>query len=553
MSQAPARPASLPAAPPGALATRSRSAQLDRLERERFDLIVIGGGISGAGVAREAALRGLSVALLESRDFAAGTSSRSTKLIHGGLRYLAMGDIALVRSTCRERKQIFRLAPHLCERRWMVVPARSWLELAKIRIGVTAYEKLGWVERADLHRNWSRDEIAAEEPLLDTQIFERACAYREYLTDDAHLVLANARDAARHGAALLNHARVEALICEDGLAAGVETECQLSGRKLRVRGRAVINAAGPWIDALRQLEDPGAAPLLHLAKGVHVVVPADRLPLRNLLLLTAADGRPVFAIRHGDCSYLGTTDTSHPTGAELWPQITRADVDYLLDTAARSLRGARLGYGDIVAAWAGLRPLIAEPGVASVNLSRRDEVRIGPSRMLTLAGGKLTGYRPMARECVETAARVCGLALAPAPRDEAPLPGGDFDGDLARLAVGLAQQTGLAANSCARLVRLYGSEAPAVVACGAEPLVPGAPPLRGEVDWAVDVLGAAKLEDVLYRRVRSGLYLPGARESSVAPIAARLRELLAWDAARERSEVASAQQRLAEDLAFRRD
>jgi len=550
VSQAPPRPAT---AAQGALATRSRASLLGRLERDRFDLIVIGGGISGVGVAREAALRGLSVALFESRDFASGTSSRSTKLIHGGLRYLAMGDVALVRSTSRERKVIYRLAPHLCERRWMVVPARSWLELAKVRVGVTLYEKLGLVEREDRHRNWTREEISRQEPLLDTQRYARACVYREYLTDDAHLVLANARDAARNGAALLNHARVEALFCEDGLAAGVEVECQLTGRKLRVRGRAVVNAAGPWVEAVRRLEDASAAPFLHLAKGVHVVVPAARLPIRNLVLMTAADGRPVFAIRHGDCSYLGTTDTSHPSGADLWPKIERADVDYLLDTAAHCFTGGRLRPDDVVAAWAGLRPLIAEPGVATRNLSRRDEVLIGRARMLTLAGGKLTGYRPMARECVETAARVCGLRLAPAPREEAPLPGGDFDGDLARLAASLASETGLPGATCARLVRLYGSEAAAVVARGAQPLVPDAPALCGEIDWAVDVLGAASVEDVLYRRVRSALYLPGARDASARAIAARLRALLGWDAARERSELQAARQRLASDLAFRED
>jgi len=204
----------------GDLSTPARFAVLDRLEHERFDCVVIGGGISGAGVAREASLRGLSVALLEAEDFASGTSSRSSKLIHGGLRYLAMGDVSLVRTTALERKQIFRIAPHLAEPRWMVVPVRSYAGLLKFRAAITAYEKLGAVESADLHRNWGVNEIEREEPALDASVYKHACAYREYLTDDAHLVLANLRSAAGLGAAVLNHARVDAIVQEASRAAG---------------------------------------------------------------------------------------------------------------------------------------------------------------------------------------------------------------------------------------------------------------------------------------------------------------------------------------------
>jgi len=221
-----------------ALATPERDSVLDRLERERFDCVVIGGGISGAGVAREAALRGLSVALLEAEDFASGTSSRSSKLIHGGLRYLAMGDVGLVRRMARERKQIFRLAPHLAERRWLVLPTRSYAGLLKLRTGVTAYEKLGGVEAEDRHRRWSADDLAREEPVIDRTLYKHACVYREYLTDDAHLVLANLRAAAGDGAALLNHAPVDSIVREAGVATGVEAACRFTGRRVRVRARS---------------------------------------------------------------------------------------------------------------------------------------------------------------------------------------------------------------------------------------------------------------------------------------------------------------------------
>ena len=252
------------------ISSLTRSATLDRLEREQFDLAVVGGGITGAGIARAAIQRGLSVALLEAGDFASGTSSRSSKLIHGGLRYLAMGDIGLVREAALERKQVFRLAPHLAEPRWMVVPAHSRTALAKFRLGLTTYEKLGAVEQADQHHNWSSADLEREEPYLDRSQFPYACAYREYLSDDARLVLANLRDAVGNGAAVLNHAPVEEILLEQGRAVGVEARCRWSERRVRIRAGVVVNAAGPWVEAVQRLETPGGPPMLHLSKGVHV-------------------------------------------------------------------------------------------------------------------------------------------------------------------------------------------------------------------------------------------------------------------------------------------
>ncbi|HEY8154611.1 MAG TPA: glycerol-3-phosphate dehydrogenase/oxidase [Myxococcota bacterium] len=533
----------------GELATPARFATLDRLERESFDCAVIGGGISGAGVAREAALRGLSVALLEAEDFSSGTSSRSTKLIHGGLRYLAMGDVALVRTTALERKQIFRLAPHLAERRWMVVPARSWAGLLKMRVGITVYEKLGAVEKPDLHQNWGAGEIEREEPMIDASIYKHACAYREYLTDDAHLVLANLRSAAGLGAAVLNHARVEAIVQERGRAAGVEAVCRLSGRRVRVRARCVINAAGPWVEAVRRLESPAAPPLLHLSKGVHVVVTAERLPVRNLLFLETQDGRSIFVIRRGPCVVIGTTDTSWTQGAGVWPEITREDVDYLLEIPGRYLRGEQLAARDVIGAWAGLRPLIAQPGKKPSEISRRDEVLVGPAGVITMAGGKLTGYRPLARETIERAAEVASLKLAPAAKEDPPLPGGDFDGDLSALESALVRETGVSAIAAARLARLHGTEAIEVARGGVQELALGV--LVSEIEFAVRKEGAATLEDLLYRRLRTSLYAGSAREAAVAPAAERMARLLGWDAARTQAEMRGVRAQLLADLAFR--
>jgi glycerol-3-phosphate dehydrogenase len=318
---------------------------------------------------------------------------------------------------------------------------------------------------------------------------------------------------------------------------------------VRVRARCVINAAGPWVEAVRRLESPTAPPLLHLSKGVHVVVKAERLPVRNLLILNTQDRRSIFVMRQGSCVVIGTTDTSYPRSADVWPEITREDVEYLLEPPARYLRGEKLTIEDVTGAWAGLRPLIAQPGKRPSEISRRDEVLVGPANVVTMAGGKLTGYRPLARQTVERAAEVASLRLAPAGDEDPPLPGGDFDGDLCALEATLVRESGVSASAAARLARLHGTEARELARAGAQELVPGV--LASEVDWAVCREGAATLEDLLYRRLRTSLYAGSGREAAVLPAAERMARLLGWDAARTRSETQRAFAQLAADLAFR--
>jgi glycerol-3-phosphate dehydrogenase len=531
------------------ISTPDRAANLDRLEAGLFDCVIVGGGITGAGIAREATERGLTAALLEAKDFSSGTSSRSSKLIHGGLRYLAMGDVLLVRETARERKAIRLMAPHLAEPRWMVVPVRSRRGLLKMRAAIAAYERLGGVEEGDLHRNWSAEDLKREEPALRRSEYRWACSYREYLTDDARLVLANLRAAVLEGATALNYARVDGLFREGERVAGVEAICRWTGRRIRVRGRCVINAAGPWVEAMRSLEDPSAPPLLHLSKGIHVVLLPERIPIRNMIVLGTADGRSIFVIRRGEVVYVGTTDTTYPRSAEEWPQITSGDVEYLLEPLPRCLNVEPVKPDEVVAAWAGLRPLISEPGKKPTEISRRDEILIGPGGVVTIAGGKLTGYRLMARRTVEKAAAVAGLELRPGADDPRPLPGGDFDGDLGRLSGQLARQ-GAPGAAAERLARLYGVEALELLEDGFHPLVEGGSVAAEEVDWAILMEGAVTLEDVLYRRTRVPFYDPSLRERVVEPVADRMAALLGWDASRRMREVESVRGRLTQDLAF---
>jgi glycerol-3-phosphate dehydrogenase len=530
------------------ISTLDRERTLQALESERFDLVVIGGGITGAGLARAATLRGLSVALLEAEDFASGTSSRSSKLIHGGLRYLALGDVRLVREMALERKVIFRLAPHLAERRWMVLPVRSRAGLLKFRAGIATYEKLGAVEREDTHQNWSSRDLEREEPLLDRSRYPYACAYREYVTDDARLVLANLRAAAASGAHLLNHAPVDGIPLENGKAAGVEATCRLTGRSFRVRGSCVVNAAGPWVEAVRRMEEPDAPALLHLSKGVHVVVPASRVPLRNMLLFSRGDGRSTFAIRQRDVVFIGTTDTTYEHGPQVWPEISIEDVQYLLEPISHLLSVEPLTPSDVTAAWSGLRPLLAEPGKKPTDISRKDEVMVSPAGVVTVAGGKLTGYRPTVERVLGSVAQVLGRELPDV--EEGPLPGGDFDGDLDRLARSLVEEFGVSETVGARLARLYGCEAPEVAGLGAAPVAENAPVLAGEIDWSVLEEGAARVEDVVYRRTRAALYEPEAAQRIVDPVAERMGELLGWDRKQIGEEVERTRARLVSDLSF---
>jgi glycerol-3-phosphate dehydrogenase len=304
---------------------------------ERFDLVVVGGGITGAGVARHAAQAGLRTLLLEADDFAAGTSSRSTKLIHGGLRYLAMGDIALVREGALERRCLLAMAPHLVEPRWMLVPARAgWVTQAAHRHRSLRVARRGAAEGAAPQLAAPADR--AGRAAARQHAAARACLYREYLTDDARLVLATLRAAAAYGAATCNYAGVEHIeLGGDGCRVRVRDVA--TGTLHQIDGRVVVNAAGPWVETLLPDRHPEHGPRLHLSKGVHVVLSRSRLDVRHMVMMTAADGRPVFAIRRGDVTYVGTTDTSHPGGAEHWPAVDAGDVGYLLDTVNAHFRG----------------------------------------------------------------------------------------------------------------------------------------------------------------------------------------------------------------------
>ena len=519
----------------------TREATLAALATADLDVLVVGGGITGAGVARDAALRGLGVGLVEAVDFAAGTSSRSSKLIHGGVRYLQQGEVALVRESATERAVLRRLAPHLAEPVVMLMPTHGRAAQAKLGAGLWMFDRIASIPPEERHEMIGRDEALRREPTLDGRL-HGAALFTEYRTCDARLVLATIRGAHAAGALCVNHAALVGL--SDG-AATVRDE--VTGATLRVRARVVVNAAGPWVDAVRGMTGPITGARLHLTKGIHLVVPHERLPLRHAVVMTARDRRSIFAVPRGAATYLGTTDTDYGPPA-LNPEVTADDADYLLEAAHRTFAGTPLTRADVVGAWAGLRPLLHEDGKSPSEISRRDEIMVGADGVVAVAGGKLTTHRRMAERVVDIVYQRLGRRPEPSRTAKVVLPGGErAPAELAALAERLARALPrLGRHGAERLVMHYGAEAERLASPDMA-MLPGSTILQAEVAAAVDEEMALTLEDVLDRRLRL-LYFDARQGLDVVePAAALVASRLGWDPERTAREVA-AYRGLAESL-----
>jgi len=380
----------------------NRENALRSLKTQQFDLLVIGGGITGAGIALDAASRGLKVALIEKHDFASGTSSRSTKLIHGGLRYLKQFELRLVNEVGRERAIVHRLAPHLVHPDKMLLPLISngnygyWLT----SMGLTVYDLLAGVQGTDRRRMLSKEETHALEPLLRTDVLEGGGLYAEYRTDDARLVMAVLSTATDYEAIVANYCQAIDFGNPAGAIEQVEVRDELSGQHFMVKAHCIVNAAGPWVDELRQRQETIHGKHLRLTKGVHIVVNHARFPVQQTIYFDHTDGRMLFAVPRGGVTYIGTTDTDYD-GNKDEPQATADDVNYLLDAVNHMFLGLGLRPDDVESTWAGLRPLIHEPGKAASEVSRKDEIFVSDRRLISIAGGKLTGYRKMAERVVD--------------------------------------------------------------------------------------------------------------------------------------------------------
>jgi glycerol-3-phosphate dehydrogenase len=379
-----------------------------------FDLLVIGGGIVGAGVARDAAMRGLSVALVERNDFASGTSSRSSRLLHGGLRYLAQGRLRLVREAGTEKMVLQRIAPHLTRPMPFLFPTywgTEW-KFWKLRIGVKLYDWLSAGRNFARSKSLRPEEVLHLLPGLSDQGLTGAVRYYDAVTNDARLVIDTLRSAARHGATVLNYVTFDGAHRQDGVWRCTATD-HLAGDPIDVTARAVVNAAGAWGDRF-----PQSHVRLRLTKGVHLVIPSHRLPVPECAVMT--DGpRILFAIPWGERTILGTTDTDY-TGDRDAVACEPADVDYVLGVANRSFPAAKLTPDDVTSTWAGLRPLIADPSGRPSDISRAHEIHMTEPGWIDVAGGKLTTYRLMAEQtvdqvvaCLNVSAAACTTAAEP--------------------------------------------------------------------------------------------------------------------------------------------
>lgn len=382
----------------------NRPETLANIEATVFDLIIIGGGITGAGIALDAASRGLKTLLLDMQDFAAGTSSRSTKLIHGGLRYLKQLEVALVREVGHERALLHQKAPHIVRPKKMLLPIieNGSLGTNATSFGLYMYDRLAGVDKDERRSMHTKEETLQMEPLLRTDVLLGGGLYYEYQTDDARLTIEVLKTAHKFGAVCLNYAEALGFLYHpNGAIAGVKAIDHVTEKAFTARTKTVVNAAGPWVDAVRGKDEYISGKRLHLTKGIHIVVPYKRLPLQQAVYFDVpADGRMIFAIPRQNTTYIGTTDTNY-TGSITNPLAQPEDVEYLLHAVNFMFPTVKLAFEDVKSTWTGLRPLIHEDGKDPSDLSRKDEIFYAASGLISIAGGKLTGFRKMAERVVD--------------------------------------------------------------------------------------------------------------------------------------------------------
>lgn len=376
------------------------------LQTTEFDVLIIGGGITGAGIALDAASRGMKVALIEKNDFASGTSSKSTKLIHGGLRYLKQFDFWLVKEVGTERAIVHKLAPHLVIPEKMILPLidggtyGSWLA----SIGLKVYDILASVEGEDKRKMLTKKEALLQEPLLPKKILNGAGYYAEYRTDDARLTIEVLKTALNYDAKIINYTEATAFIYKENRVVGANVKDAISGENYALKSKYVVNACGPWVDELRQLNHSKTGKRLHLTKGVHLVVAHEKLPIKQSVYFDVPDGRMMFAIPRGRITYFGTTDTNYQTDKNS-VETNLVDATYLISAVNNMFPKIDLKLEDVQSSWAGLRPLIHEEGKSASELSRKDEIFVSDTELISIAGGKLTGYRKMAERIVNLVAK----------------------------------------------------------------------------------------------------------------------------------------------------
>lgn len=480
-----------------------RHEQIDRASDETFDLLVIGGGITGAGIALDAAARGLSVVLLEMQDFAEGTSSRSTKLVHGGLRYLKQFEIKEVAELGRERAIVYENGPHVTTPVWMLLPFHKGGTFGKFTtaLGLKVYDVLAGVKKGERRFMLSKEETMEREPLVKRDELLGGGVYVEYRTDDARLTIEVLKAANERGAVLFNYMKAVDINTNNLAFKEVAAEDVLTGNRHTFKARKIVNAAGPWVDEVRKMDGEVTGKHLILSKGVHVVFDQADFPLKQAIYFDTQDGRMVFAIPREGKTYVGTTDTFHE-GDLKDMKAEQSDIDYLLNAIAYMFPTTNLTQEHIESTWAGVRPLIHEEGKDPSEISRKDEIWQSSTGVITIAGGKLTGYRKMAEKIVDLIVKQLegeyGKTYRACSTKKIPISGGDLSGSkhfetYIQQSIQKGRAQGLTEKESERLARLYGTN----------------------IDLVLNYIkGAASLPSMLYAQLLYGIH----HESVAKPV-----------------------------------
>lgn len=504
----------------------------EKIESIKHDVVIVGGGINGAGLARELALRGLQVALVDKGDYASGTSSASTKLIHGGLRYLENFDLQLVFEACRERKTLQKIASHL------VRPLRFYVPVYKgdkrplwmVRAGMFLYDLLAMFRNTHIHGMLSADKAVMREPALRRVGLKGVAVYWDCRMDDARLCLENVIAAAEAGALVANYMQVVGLSKKNGQVTGVDMVDLETGKQIQAEAEIVVNMTGPWMDKVRAL-DGDLEPMLRTTRGAHILVPRISQGDEAIYLSSEQDDRLFFVIPWGDLSLIGTTDTD----TERPPEetiATEADIDYLLGESARHLHGTALTRDCVVSSFAGLRPLVADTRDTASNVSREHRIFESASGLISVGGGKYTTYRAVAEEVAELIAARLGRVVEESRTARLPLPGGETIFD--KSAISYLQTAGLSATIVEALAQRYGSRLGELALLAEQrddllvPVITGSRLTRLEVEYAVRFEQARTPDDILRRR--TGLALEqGQGLEELEPVAAQMQLLLEVD------------------------
>ncbi|WP_102274949.1 glycerol-3-phosphate dehydrogenase/oxidase [Cytobacillus massiliigabonensis] len=448
----------------------NRSEMINKLKNETFDVLVIGGGITGAGIAFDASTRGMNVALVEMQDFAAGTSSRSTKLVHGGLRYLKQFEVKMVAEVGKERAIVYENGPHVTTPEWMLLPMHKGGTFGKFStsIGLRVYDFLAGVKKAERRTMLNVQETINKEPLVKKDGLKGGGYYVEYRTDDARLTIEVMKAAADKGATPLNYTKVEQLLYENGKVVGVLAADQLTGEKYEIKAVKIVNAAGPWVDSIREKDGSKKGKTLQLTKGVHLVIDQSRFPLKQAVYFDTPDKRMVFAIPREGKAYVGTTDTFYGDDP-VSPHMTAEDREYIIQAINYMFPEVKITEADVESSWAGVRPLIWEEGKDPSEISRKDEIWESETGLITIAGGKLTGYRKMAETIVDVLVKKFSEEqnrnFPSCQTKHLPISGGEVGGSskfkefiAGQIEAGVA--AGLTKEDAAHLAAMYGSNVP---------------------------------------------------------------------------------------------